>query len=95
VLASSLVALLAVVATGASLRPSATSAAGILVGIIVILLLALSVVALIAVITDTGSLRRRDPGRPHGCRWPHVTPSGGRQERDLYAAVVQHDVRSP
>jgi hypothetical protein len=60
-LGGSLVALVAFVAILASLWPYATGALETISGFIIILLLALAVVAVTAVITDTVRLRRREP----------------------------------
>ena len=60
-LGGSLVAFVAFVAILASLWPNATGAVAVIGGVTVILLLALAVVALTAVITDTVRLRRREP----------------------------------
>jgi hypothetical protein len=60
-LGASLVALVAVVAVGTILRSGGTGAASVVGGFTLLLLLALAVVALTAVITDTIRLRRREP----------------------------------
>jgi hypothetical protein len=60
-LGGSLVAFVAFVATVTSLWPTAKGAVAVIGGVTVILLLALAVVALTAVITDTVRLRRREP----------------------------------
>jgi len=59
-LGASLVAFIAFVAIGTILWPGGTGAASVISGFTVILLLALAVVALTAVITDTVRLRRRE-----------------------------------
>jgi hypothetical protein len=60
-LGASLVALVAIVAIGTILWPGGTGAVSVISGFAVILLLALAVVALTAVVTDTVRLRRREP----------------------------------
>jgi hypothetical protein len=60
-LGGSLVAFVAFVAILTSLWPNAAGAVAVISGVTVILLLALAVVALTAVITDTVLLRRREP----------------------------------
>jgi hypothetical protein len=60
-LGASLVAFVGFVALLTSLWPNATGEPDVISGFIIILLLALAVVALTAVITDTVRLRRREP----------------------------------
>ena len=89
-LGGSLVALVAFVAIVKSIWPNATGAVAVIGGVTVILLLALAVVALTAVITDTVRLRRREPSiraqatsqtsyHPGGTGRPVTTPAPGQQ----------------
>jgi hypothetical protein len=83
-LGASLVAFVAFVAIGASLWPNATGALAATSGFIVVLLLALAVVALTAVITDTVRLRRREP-------FVRAQATG----RTSYHPVAAHPFRTP
>ena len=83
-LGASLVAFVAFAAIVTSLWPNATGALETISGLIFILLLALAVVALTAVITDTVRLRRREPSvRAHAI------------SRTSYHPVVAHPFRIP
>jgi len=83
-LGGSLVALVAFVAIGTNFWPNATGAVGVISGSTVILLLALVVVALTAVITDTVRLRRREPSiRAHAT------------SRTSHHPVTAHPFRTP
>jgi hypothetical protein len=83
-LGGSLVALVAFVAIGTSLWPDGTGSVAVISGFTVILLLALAVVALTAVITDTVRLRRREPSvRAHAA------------SRTSYHPVPAHPFRTP
>jgi hypothetical protein len=83
-LGASLVALVAFVAIGTSLWPGGTGAVSVISGFTVLLLLALAVVALTAVITDTVRLRRREPSvRAHAA------------SRTSYHPVATHPFRTP
>jgi hypothetical protein len=84
VLASSLVALLALVAIRASLWAGATGALAVLTDITPILLLAVAVVAVIMVITDTGRIRRR----------PAAVGTAA-ASRTSHHPVVHHPFRTP
>jgi hypothetical protein len=81
-LGASLVALAAVVAIGTSLGPGGTGAVSVIGGSAVLLLLALAVVALTAVITDTIRLRRRQPSvRAHAASGTSYHPLATRPSR--------------
>jgi hypothetical protein len=83
-LGASLVAFVAFVAILTSLWPNATGEPGVISGFIIILLLALAVVALTAVITDTVRLRRREPSiRAHAT------------SRTSYHPAAAHPFRTP
>src|SRR5262245_33311723 len=83
-LGASLVALVAFVAIGTTLWPGGTGAVSVISGFTVILLLALAVVALTAVITDTVRLRRREPSvRAHAA------------SRTSYHPLATHPFRTP
>jgi hypothetical protein len=81
-LGASLVALAAVVAIGTSLGPGGTGAVSVIGGSAVLLLLALAVVALTAVTTDTIRLRRREPSvRGHAASGTSYHPLATRPSR--------------
>jgi len=84
VLASSLVALLALAAIKASVWAGATGALAVLSDITLILLLAVAAAAVIMVITDTGRLRRR-----------HVAVRTAAASRAAHHPVAHHPFRTP
>jgi hypothetical protein len=84
VLASSLAALLALVALTAGLWGGATGALAVVNDAALILLLAVAVVAVIMVITDTGRLRRR-----------HETVRTAAASRTSHHPVAHHPFRGP
>jgi hypothetical protein len=84
VLASSLVAVAALVAIRASLWAGATGALAVLSDITLILLLAVAVAAVIMVITDTGRLRRR-----------HAAVRTAATSRTSHHPVAHHPFRAP
>jgi hypothetical protein len=83
-LASSLVAVLALVAIRASLWAGATGVLEVLSDITLVLLLAVAVVALTMVITDTGRLRRR-----------HAAVRTAAAGRTSHHPVAHHPFRTP
>jgi hypothetical protein len=92
-LGASLVALVAFVAIGTSLWPGGTGAVSVISGFTVILLLALAVVALTAVITDTVRLRRREPSvRAHGASRTSFHPVAGHPFRTPVRHRASHVV---
>lgn len=84
VLASSLVALLALAAIRASLWAGASGALAVLSDVALILLLAIAVVAVIMLITDTGRLRRR-----------HADIRTAAASRTSHHPVAHHPFRTP